>query len=74
MGTCALRASLAAFIETARNANTLLHSGTCGRYLRGDCARSKRKGWIKDKHERELIKALEHHIQWATRSAPRPGP
>jgi len=67
-------ASLAAYLGSAGNANNLLHLGNLREMLSKGLREMKAQGWIKDKHERELIKALEHHIQWATRSAPRSGP
>jgi len=61
-------------LGSAGNANNLLHLGNLREMLSKGLREMKAQGWIKDKHERELISALEHHIQWATRSAPRSGP
>ncbi len=67
-------ASLAAYLASVGNANNLLHLGNLRSLLSRGLAAMKAQGWIKDKHERELLIALERHIATAARNAPRRGP
>jgi len=66
-------ASLAAYLASIGNGNNLLHLANLKETLASGLARMKAQGWIKDKHERELIEALERHIAAAARTAPRGG-
>ncbi len=67
-------ASLAAYVASIGNGNNLLHLGNLREMLARGLREMKAQGWIKDKHERDLILALERHIATAQRTAPRPGP
>jgi len=66
-------ASLAAYVASLGNASNLLHLGNLREMLGRGLREMKAQGWIKDKHERDLILALERHIAAATRTAPRSG-
>src|SRR3989454_5849371 len=66
-------ASLAAYLASVGDQNNLLHLGNLKALLGRGLADMKAQGWIKDKHERELILALERHIETAARTAPRSG-
>lgn len=66
--------SLAALLATVGNANNLLHLGNLKSLLSRGLAEMKSQGWIKDKHERELLLNLERHISAATKSAPKQEP
>jgi len=66
-------ASLGAYVASLGNSNNLLHLGNLRDMLARGLREMKGKGWIKDKHERELIEALERHIAGAARTAPRSG-
>lgn len=67
-------ASLSALIVSVGNANNLLHLGNLKSMLTRGLAEMKAQGWIKDKHERELLSNLERHIAAATRTAPKQVP
>lgn len=67
-------ASLSALIASVGNANNLLHLGNLKSLLSRGLAEMKAQGWIKDKHERELLETLERHILAATRTSPREPP
>jgi hypothetical protein len=67
-------ASLAALLASVGNANNLLHLGNLKALLSRGLAEMKSQGWIKDKHERELLLSLERHISAATKSAPKQEP
>jgi hypothetical protein len=60
-------ASLTALLASVGNANNLLHLGNLPALLRQGLAEMKAQGWIKDKHERELLSNLERHIEFAAR-------
>jgi len=66
--------SLSAYLVSLGNANNLLHLGNLREMLGRGLADLKAQGWIKDRHERELIISLERHIVAASRTAPRAGP
>jgi len=66
-------ASLAAYLSSMGNGNNVLHLQNLRQMLAMGLARMKAEGWIKDKHEREFIEALERHITTAHRTAPRGG-
>jgi hypothetical protein len=66
-------ASLAAYVASVGNANNLLHLGNLKSLLSRGLAEMKAQGWIKDKHERELLINLERHIDAAARTAPKAG-
>lgn len=66
-------ASLAAYLASVGNGNNLLHLSNLRQMLAQGLARMKQQGWIKDKHERELLEALERHIATAQRTAPKGG-
>lgn len=66
-------ASLTAYVASVGNANNLLHLGNLREMLGRGLREMKAQGWIKDKHERDLILALERHIATAQRTAPRGG-
>ena len=66
--------SLSAYLVSLGNANNLLHLGNLREMLGRGLAGLKAQGWIKDRHERELIISLERHIVAASRTAPRAGP
>jgi len=61
-------ASLAALLASVGNANNLLHLANLRTLLSRGLADMKAQGWIKDKHERELLLSLERHIDAATRT------
>ena len=65
--------SLAAYLASMGNGNNILHLGNLRELLGKGLREMKAQGWIKDKHEREFIVALERHIHTAQRTAPRPG-
>lgn len=67
-------ASLSALIASVGNANNLLHLGNLKTMLSRGLADLKSQGWIKDKHERELLLNLERHIEAAARTAPKQQP
>jgi len=67
-------ASLGAYVASLGNSNNLLHLGNLRDMLGRGLREMKAQGWIKDKHERDLIVALERHITGAARTAPRGGP
>ena len=66
-------ASLAAYVASVGNGNNVLHLGNLREMLARGLREMKTQGWIKDKHERELIVALERHIAHAAKTAPRGG-
>jgi len=66
-------ASLSAYLTSVGNGNNLLHLANLRTMLSQGLARMKAQGWIKDKHERELLGALERHIASAARTAPKGG-
>lgn len=66
-------ASLAAYVASVGNGNNLLHMANLREMLARGLAQMKAQGWIKDRHERELLEALERHIATAARTAPRGG-
>jgi len=61
-------ASLAALLASVGNANNLLHLANLQSLLSRGLAEMKAQGWIKDKHERELLQNLERHIEAAART------
>jgi len=61
-------ASLAALLASVGNANNLLHLANLPTLLSRGLAEMKAQGWIKDKHERELLQNLERHIAAAART------
>ncbi len=66
--------SLAAYLASVGNANNMLHLANLREMLGRGLAGLKAQGWIKDRHERELVMHLERHIAMAARTAPRTGP
>ena len=66
-------ASLAAYVASVGNSTNLLHLANLKDMLSQGLAEMKAQGWIRDKHERELIEALERHIAAASRTAPKGG-
>jgi len=67
-------ASLAAYLASVGNSNNLLHLANLRELLGRGLAGLRAQGWIKDKHERELVMALERHVAVAARTAPRATP
>jgi len=67
-------ASLAAYLASVGNSNNLLHLANLREMLGRGLAGLRAQGWIKDKHERELVMALERHVAIAARTAPRTAP
>lgn len=66
--------SLAAYLTSVGNSNNMLHMANLREMLARGLAGLKSQGWIKDRHERDLILAVERHIQVAAQTAPRAAP
>jgi len=62
--------SLAAYLASVGNGSNLLHLANLRELLRQGLAGLRAQGWIRDRHERDLIEALERHIALAAPSAP----
>jgi hypothetical protein len=65
--------SLAAYLTSVGNGNNILHLANLREMLGRGLAGLKAQGWIRDKHERELLYSMERHIVAAAQTAPRHG-
>jgi len=62
--------SLATYIRSISMSANILHREDLPSMLVKGFADMKRQGWIKDKHEKELLQSLQKHITYAAASAP----
>ncbi len=65
--------SLATYIGSASMSANILHRNDLHFILAKGLAEMKSQGWIKDKHEKELLQSLQKHISTAASTAPPKG-
>jgi len=63
--------SLATYIGSVSMSSNILHMRDLPEMLAKGLAEMKNQGWIKDKHEKELLASLQKHIALASSTAPR---
>ena len=62
--------SLATYIGSVSMSSNILHMRDLPAMLQKGFAEMKNQGWIKDKHEKELLASLQKHIALASATAP----
>jgi len=63
-------ASLATYISSMSMSANVLHNKDLPGMLAKGLSEMKNQGWIKDKHEKELLQSLQKHIELASQTAP----